>query len=85
MEINTLITIVVTVLSILSIILAPSIYIFRNLMQRVEQLESAMQQKINEADVRIIMADKIDPIKSDLEEIKSMQQTILTHFIRNQI
>jgi predicted secreted protein len=64
-----------------SIICAPVVYIARSFMQRIDTLEATVKEKISEKEVRQIVRDKLDPIKSDLEEIKHNQEMILNHLI----
>ncbi len=42
----------------------------RSMMQRIDQLEERQKTKQDEAQVRQLMSDKVDPLKEKLEEIK---------------
>lgn len=47
-------------------------YFFKSLViNRIEQLETKVESMINEPQVRQIIADKLDPIQLDVQEIKN--------------
>lgn len=45
-------------------------FIARNFHMRLSQLEVEMPKKLDQSEVRQIVADKIDPIREDIHEIK---------------
>lgn len=63
------------VLNLIIVIVIPIIcgmvaYIVRNMIARIEALETKMERTVSEGGVRQILADKLDPIHDDLTEIK---------------
>ena len=50
---------------------------------RIESMEKKLAEKLDEPQVRLLMADKIDPIKEDIKEIKEMLNHILTVIMKN--
>lgn len=58
-------------------------YIARTLMQRINELETKMVEKVTEAEVRQLISDKTSPIQEDLSEIKAVQHEILQILLKN--
>jgi len=51
-------------------IISVSGYLIKNLMNRIQDLESQLLTKMSEDRVRLLLQDKIEPIKEDLKDIK---------------
>lgn len=64
-------------MSILMVVIAPFLYIWRNLVQRVDKLEEDVQRKMDREDVRQLLADKLDPIEKNTEETKQLLYSLL--------
>jgi hypothetical protein len=45
-------------------------FFMKSMIERIKELEDQMTNKLSEAAVRQIVADKVDPLKEDLKEIK---------------
>lgn len=54
----------------------------RGIMQRLSSLEERMLTRISEESVRIIVSDKLDPLKEDITEIKDTLNKILINMRR---
>lgn len=52
-------------------------YFMKTHVDRIEQLEKSIALKTTEPEVRLIIADKTDPIKEDIKEIKADISKIL--------
>lgn len=76
-------TIVTIALAILSVLLAPVVYIWKSVMSRLEKLEENQHQFIREDEVRNILNDKVTPIAENLEEVKTLLYKILDAQISN--
>lgn len=74
MTVEGLITVAFTSLSLL---LAPLIYIWKNVVKRIDTLETKINAKMDEQEVRVLLADKLDPMKEDLHEVKALLHRIL--------
>jgi len=75
-------SIVVITATILSIITTPVVYIYKSIMQRIETLEKETNDKMTESEVRILLDDKLEPMKDDLHEIKTRLDSILDRLIK---
>lgn len=80
MTLESLITIGATVLSIA---LAPIVYVYRSIMQRLEALEQANKNMMSKEDVRVLIEDKTEAMKSDLDEIKVRLDRIIDRLLDN--
>lgn len=78
MSLESIITITFTVLGL---VLGLVGYIWRNAVSRIENLEKNMQDKTSEQDVRQLLNDKLEPVKEDLQEIKTRLEHILDNLI----
>ena len=58
-------------------------YSMKSHVDRIESMEKKLADKLDEPQVRLLMADKIDPIKEDIKEIKEMLNHILTAIMKN--
>jgi Tfp pilus assembly protein PilO len=58
-------------------------YSMKSHVDRIESMEKKLSEKLDEPQVRLLMADKIDPIKEDIKEIKEMLNHILTVIMKN--
>ncbi len=51
-------------------------------LDRIEFIEKELLKKIDEPEVRLILADKIDPLKEDIQEIKETLNHILSAVLK---
>lgn len=52
-------------------------WLMKSHLERIAVLEREIQHKTTEMEVRIILADKIDPIREDIKELKASTDRIL--------
>jgi hypothetical protein len=57
-------------------------YLVRGVMQRIENLEKTITSKMSEEDIRQLLADKIEPISSDICDIKQTMKDLYNHLIQ---
>ncbi len=69
-------------LTVLSVLIAPIIYLGRSQMQRLDRVEQESARKLDEAQVRQIIEDKVHPISEDTREIKASIDRLLTHVLQ---
>lgn len=62
---------------ILPVLASLMAYLMRSVMARIETLEHQIQSKLNEPAVRMIISDKVDPIREDIHEIKETLNKLL--------
>jgi Tfp pilus assembly protein PilO len=55
----------------------------KSMMNRIEKLEERQKTKQDEQQVRQLMADKVDPLKEKLEEIKDSVDRLYDLWINN--
>lgn len=55
---------------ILSSLFSIGAFVMKNIFKRLEILEDKLDKAVTEQNVRALLADKIDPIKEDVGEIK---------------
>lgn len=65
------------------IILGIGRYIMKSYIDRIDALERDMPHKLTESEVRVLMSDKVDPIKEDIQELKQQCQKILDILINS--
>lgn len=70
-------------LNIVYYVITPAVIMYaghsmKSHLDRIEIIEKELVKKIDEPEVRTIIADKIDPMKEDIKEIKEMLNHILT-------
>lgn len=70
-------------LAIASVVLAPLIYIWRAMVQRIERLENKVDKKMDEDEVRVLLNDKIEPINQNIEEVKHLLYQVLLKINKN--
>lgn len=75
------------ILYLSSLIIIPILgYLFKTLignhMQRIDNLEQNLLEKISETQVRVLMQDKLDPIKEDLIDINNKINKVLDHLLK---
>lgn len=58
-------------------------YFLRLQMQRLDTLEQQMPMKTTESEVRQILADKIDPIKESMSEIKDKVDKVIDLLLKH--
>jgi len=67
---------------ILPTILAIGAWLMKSHVERISRLEVDVQLKTTEAEVRTILADKLDPIREDIKELKANSDRILDILLR---
>lgn len=45
-------------------------FLVKSLLNRLDMVETAIQHKVDEPRVRELLADKVDPIREDIQELK---------------
>ena len=68
-------------ITILSIVLAPVLYIWKSVMSRLDELERRQHNKMDHKEVRLLIEDKINPLHEDLQEIKKSLDRIVDKLI----
>lgn len=68
-------------ITILTVLLAPVFYFWRNLVARVDALEQKLNDKADTDDVRTLIDDKVTPMKEDLKDIKVSIDKLLNHIL----
>ena len=53
-------------------------YLMRSHLQRLETLEKDLPKKLDEQEVRLLLADKIDPIREDVRALEASLDKIET-------
>lgn len=51
-------------------------WVLRQLMQRIEKLEVKLEKKPDQQEVRMLIEDKLDPIRKDLAEMNELLKEI---------
>lgn len=69
-------------ITILSIVFAPVLYIWRSFVRRVEVLEEQMATKVTEDEVRTVLKDKLEPLHDDVDALNSKLDKILDYLIK---
>lgn len=78
MELTLWTFIVYIIIPVISIMVIP---FFRNIFMRIRELETQIQHKVTDTEVRQLLEDKIDPVKQDLQEIKAQLNQIINRLI----
>lgn len=52
-------------------------FIMRTIHSRIDHLEKLVPTKLDQAEVRQIVADKIDPLREDIHEIKAKLDRVM--------
>lgn len=81
MTLESIITIGIT---ILSIVIAPIVYIWKNIMSRLDNLEKQQVKIITKEEARELIDDKIDSMKEDMVEIKVRLDKIIDRLINKE-
>jgi len=68
-------------LTIIPIILTPMIYIVRTFMHRIDILEEKISNKITEEEVRLLLSDKLEPVQTNLRDIKTSLDSLTAHIL----
>lgn len=58
-------------------------YLVKDALGRLKRVEKSLEDKVTEQAVRQIVADKLDPIKEDLDEIKARVNQLLDMFLND--
>ena len=80
MDLTTIVTIGTFVASAVLGLIA---HVVRSQVQRIDDLEHSIMRKTDESEVRQIVADKVDPIKESMSEIKEKVDKVIDLLIRN--
>lgn len=67
--------------SLISLIAAPFIYIWKSVMQRIEILERNQSKKMDADQVKELLLDKLQPLKEDIKGIENKLDKIIEHLI----
>ena len=54
-----------------TIAVTPVLYIWRSIIYRIASLEESNNRKVDKEEVRLMLEDKLVPLKEDLAEIKN--------------
>lgn len=57
-------------------------FVMRSYVSRIDALEQVSKTKLDEPQIRQIIADKIDPIREDVQELKVKLDTIIELLIK---
>lgn len=63
-------------------VIAIGSYVMNAFLKRVSDLEKTMIHKVEEPEVRQLMADKIDPIREDIQELKGKIELIYSLLLK---
>lgn len=77
MDIST--DIIITV--VVPVVMAIGAYVVKSIINRIEVLENKTGQHVSDTQVRQLLADKLDPMKSDLSEIKEAIKKLFELYI----
>lgn len=58
-------------------------FIMKSIIMRIETLEQQIKDVVSESQVRQIIADKMDPIHQDVQEVKEQLQQFLTLYLQD--
>lgn len=64
-------------------VLAVLAWVFKNSLSRIEYIERKLEKTMSEADVRQIIADKLDPIREDVQEIRKKIDKLFDLYVNN--
>ncbi len=73
-----IITIGTTVFTIIS---APVLYIWRTTVHRIDNLEKEQVTKVDRAEVKELINERLDPVHEDLNEIKNRIESLINYII----
>lgn len=72
------------IIDILVILVIPGVIaFFKYLMNKIDNLEQEMKSKISEEDARQLLADHLEPVKEDLQDIKNLQIKLYEFLLKN--
>jgi Tfp pilus assembly protein PilO len=72
------------IIDILLVLVIPGLIgFFKYLMNKIENLEQEMKSKISEEDARQLLADHLEPVKEDLQDIKDLQIKLYEFLLKN--
>jgi len=61
------------------------VYVLSYLNRQIVDLEVRMRASVSVNDVRLLISDKIDPLKEDISEIKQKLDTLLSYQLNTQL
>lgn len=64
------------------VIVAMGSYLMSTFLNRISTLEKTMVNKVEEPEVRQILADKIDPLREDISELKNKIELIYSLLLK---
>jgi hypothetical protein len=68
---------------IIPLVIGMGTFIVRSTLNRLDILETKIEQKVSESAVRTIMDDKLDPIREDVKEIKETIKNLYDLYVQN--
>lgn len=77
-------TLVYKITPLIVILLGAIGYLIRIQVARIDMLEQRMTQKVEEPQVRQILADKIDPLKEDIQQVNNKLDSIYNILIHKE-
>lgn len=78
-------TILYPAIAVFSVLIAPLIYIWRQAMLRIENLESKVNNVISRPEVETEIKNSLDPLKEDITDIKELLNKVLDHLINGRL
>ena len=78
MGIDSIVTIGV---ALLGLVLPPIVYVWRDIVSRIKDLEKAQKDNMDEKEIRLLISDRLDPLKEDLQELKIQINKLINHII----
>lgn len=61
---------------------AMAAYLVKNLLHRLDNLETQLQSKTSDVEVRQLLTDKLEPINKALDEIKNQNDKLYDLYIK---
>lgn len=77
-----------TTIKIILYIVGPTVlgvtgYLYKSIINRIDELEEKIEKKVTETVVRQILADKLDPLREDLKEIKDSIRNLFELYLND--
>jgi hypothetical protein len=73
---------VVLIYALIPIVLGSGSYFIRNILMRISELERQIPIRVTDSQVRQLLTDKLDPLQSDITELKEKLDKIVDILIR---
>lgn len=78
----TLDSIITITIAVISTCIAPVVYLYRGVMQRINDLEESNRTKMSESEVRQLLDDKLESLRENVEDVKTSLDTLTTHILK---